>query len=77
MVYWNVPARAEIEQVKVLLPLSAERAEVIKAALVDRGVAAARMRTFGYGGSRPVVPHGDLENRWKNRRVEFILEKKE
>jgi outer membrane protein OmpA-like peptidoglycan-associated protein len=31
------------------------------------------MSTVGLGGTQPVVPHGDLENRWKNRRVEFIL----
>jgi flagellar motor protein MotB len=29
----------------------------------------------GVGGKDPLVPHSDLENRWKNRRVEFILEK--
>jgi outer membrane protein OmpA-like peptidoglycan-associated protein len=74
MVYWDLAARAETEQVKVLLPLSRQRAEVIKEALVKRGVVAARMSTFGYGGSYPVVPHGDQANRWKNRRVEFILE---
>jgi chemotaxis protein MotB len=32
------------------------------------------MTTVGHGGSRPVVPHWDLEERWKNRRVEFVLE---
>lgn len=32
--------------------------------------------TIGYGGNRPIVPHSDLDNRWKNRRVEFILIKK-
>jgi flagellar motor protein MotB len=34
------------------------------------------MNVAGYGGTRPVVPHGDLQNRWKNRRVEFILERR-
>ena len=27
----------------------------------------------GLGGTEPVVPFSDLKNRWKNRRVEFIL----
>jgi len=27
------------------------------------------------GGSRPVVDPKDKDNNWKNRRVEFILEK--
>ena len=74
-VYWNDPVRGETEEREVLLPLSTERAEVIKQALVDRGVMASRMTTQGFGGTRPVVPHSDAENRWKNRRVEFVLVK--
>jgi outer membrane protein OmpA-like peptidoglycan-associated protein/flagellar hook assembly protein FlgD len=73
MIYWDQPAKAKIEQEEVLLPLSQERARVIKDALVQRGVRADRMSTAGYGGLYPVVPHGDLDNRWKSRRVEFIL----
>jgi outer membrane protein OmpA-like peptidoglycan-associated protein len=75
MIYWDQPARAKVEQEDVLLPLSQKRAEVIKDALVKRGVRADRMSTTGYGGLYPVVPHGDLDNRWKSRRVEFILVK--
>lgn len=75
MIYWDQPAKAKIEQDEVLLPLSQERARVIKNALVQRGVRTDRMTTTGYGGLYPVVPHGDLDNRWKSRRVEFILVK--
>ncbi|UCF95898.1 MAG: gliding motility-associated C-terminal domain-containing protein [Spirochaetaceae bacterium] len=75
MIYWDQPAKAKIEQEEVLLPLSQERAGVIKTALVQRGVRADRMSITGYGGLYPVVPHGDLDNRWKSRRVEFILVK--
>jgi flagellar hook assembly protein FlgD len=75
MIYWDQPSRARLEQEQVLLPLSLSRAEVIKDALVQRGVRAERMSTTGFGGLLPVVPHGDLDNRWKNRRVEFILVK--
>jgi flagellar hook assembly protein FlgD len=77
MIYWDQPARARVEQEEVLLPLSRQRAEVIREALIERGVRGDRMSTFGYGGSQPVVPHGDLDNRWKNRRVEFILIKQQ
>jgi len=71
--YWSRPQRARQEETEELLPLSKARAEVIKKSLVDRGIAADRMTTVGYGGSRPVVPHRDRANHWKNRRVEFIL----
>jgi flagellar hook assembly protein FlgD len=73
MIYWDQPAKAKVEQEEVLLPLSKARAEVIKAALVKRGITAGRMTTAGFGGLYPVVPHSDEENRWKSRRVEFIL----
>ncbi len=72
-VYWDNPAKLAAEQNDVLMPLSTERAEVIKDALVSRGIKAERLTTVGYGGNRPIVPHSDLVNRWKNRRVEFIL----
>lgn len=72
-VYWNDPQRLQTEEREVLLPLSTQRAEVIRQALIERGIAASRMTTEGFGGTQPVVPHGDLENRWKNRRVEFLL----
>jgi outer membrane protein OmpA-like peptidoglycan-associated protein len=74
---WEDPDEARREQREVLVPLSLARAEVIKAALVERGVDPDRMTTVGYGGARPVVPHWDEQNRWKNRRVEFVLEKEE
>jgi len=72
-VFWNDPARWQTEERETLLPLSQERAERIQAALTQRGIPGTRMTSTGAGGYRPVVPHGDLVNRWKNRRVEFIL----
>ena len=57
------------------MPLSKERANAVRDALIARGIAAGRMKTEGFGGYRPVVPHSDLQNRWKSRRVEFILER--
>jgi len=72
-IYWYDATRLKDEEEQVLLPLSKERADVIKQALTQRGIAENRITTGGFGGSRPVVPHSDLDNRWKNRRVEFIL----
>jgi len=74
-VYWNDPARARQEEREELLPLSTARAEAVKKTLVDLGIAERRMTAVGLGGAQPVVPHSDLENRWKSRRVEFILVK--
>jgi len=58
-----------------LLPLSADRAAFVKNELVKLGVAASRLTTEGIGGRRPVAPLSDTKNWWKNRRVEFILNK--
>ena len=74
-IYWDQPQRWPGEETEVLVPLSRARAEAIRAALSSRGVKPERMSIEGFGGYRPVVPHGDLDNRWKNRRVEFILVK--
>mgnify|MGYP006273922479 CR=1 FL=1 len=63
----------EREEEEELLPLSLERAEAVEEALVERGVSQNRISTVGRGGRDPLVPHSDPENRWKNRRVEFIL----
>lgn len=72
-VYWYDPVKARQEQQDVLIPLSKARAETVKKALVERGIDPARMTTVGLGSENPVVPNSDLQNRWKNRRVEFIL----
>lgn len=61
------------EQREELLPLSLARARSVRDALVERGVPARRLEATGRGGAVPIVPHGDVENRWKNRRVEFLL----
>ena len=72
-VFWADPVKASKEQAEELLPLSKARAETVKNYLVQLGISANRMSTEGIGGKVPIVPHGDLDNRWKNRRVEFIL----
>ncbi|SIP99616.1 OmpA family protein [Alkalispirochaeta americana] len=56
-----------------LLPLSRERALQVRAALIDAGVPARLLSAEGRGGSDPLVPHDDEVQRWKNRRVDFLL----
>lgn len=67
------PERREQEQQETLIPLSRARAEAIRQALVDRGVSGDRLTVDAKGGSEPIVPHDNLEERWRNRRVEFEL----
>ncbi len=73
LVNFDNPAKAKIEQEQELLPLSKQRADAIRQALIGQGIEAGRITTVGIGAAAPVVPFSDLDNRWKNRRVEFIL----
>lgn len=50
--------------------LSERRAESVKAYLVNKGVAADRITTVGYGESKPVADNKTSEGRELNRRVE-------
>ena len=72
-VNWADEKAGEKEEIEELLPLSADRAETVKKALIQLGISSGRLTAIGLGGRYPVIPHSDLENRWKNRRVEFIL----
>ncbi len=55
--------------------LSEKRAEVVKQALVERGVDPKRLVTKGFGKSRPIAPNDTEAGRAKNRRVELkVLE---
>lgn len=63
----------EREERSELAPLSLSRAQTVLEALVSRGVDRARLEAKGLGGREPIVPHGDVGGRWRNRRVEFIL----
>ncbi len=58
-----------------LVPLSEDRAEFVKDKLVEYGISESRLSTVGVGGRVRIADLDDRENWWKNRRVEFILEK--
>lgn len=60
---------------KALVPLSEARANYVKQVLIGFGVDSSRLTTVGVGGRQPVAAREDKDNWWKNRRVEFILNK--
>ena len=55
------------------LKLSAERAESVRNALIDKGIDANRLTAKGYGASQPIVPNDTEEHRALNRRTEMII----
>lgn len=56
-------------------PLSLKRAEFVKNQLIKLGISKSRLGAEGKGGTEPVADTKDKTVNWKNRRVEFILEK--
>lgn len=55
--------------------LSRNRVNEVKAYLVRKGIAAARIETIGYGPSRPINTNRGLKERPENRRVEMVITK--
>lgn len=55
------------------LQLSEDRAAALEAALIVKGVDAARLTAKGYGASRPVAANDNDANKAKNRRIEVIV----
>jgi outer membrane protein OmpA-like peptidoglycan-associated protein len=53
--------------------LSAKRAEATKAYLVSKGIDSSRLITIPYGASMPIAPNTSNDNKAKNRRIEFRL----
>ena len=57
--------------------LSEQRAEAVRAWLVQHGTPADRLVARGYGQEKPLVPNVTAGNRAKNRRVQFIILEKD
>ena len=55
------------------LRLSERRAASVQAALLERGIAPARIRTRGYGEGFPVASNANEAGRQQNRRVEVVI----
>jgi outer membrane protein OmpA-like peptidoglycan-associated protein len=54
--------------------LSLERAQSVRAWLVDKGIASNRMKTVGKGKNEPVATNDTDEGRAENRRIEFFVQ---
>lgn len=52
--------------------LSENRAQEVLEALVNRGIAAGRLASVGYGQDKPIADNANEEGKAKNRRVELI-----
>ena len=68
-------AARRTENQRELIPLSAQRARYVMDYLIRLGVDSKRLSSVGVGYDRPIAQYSDRNNWWKNRRVEFILEK--
>jgi outer membrane protein OmpA-like peptidoglycan-associated protein len=55
--------------------LSQERADVVKNALIERGMKADNLTAVGYGESKPVASNKTAAGKAKNRRTEVVLQK--
>ena len=55
------------------LKLSNERAEVVRQALIAKGIEEDRLTAKGYGSSKPMYPNDNDEHRAGNRRTEMIV----
>ncbi len=53
--------------------LSQRRAESVRRALIDRGVAREQLTALGYGSQRPIADNSTVAGRSRNRRVEFEI----
>ena len=54
------------------MSLSQNRANVVRKALISRGIAASRLTARGYGETRPIESNRTSQGRALNRRIEFL-----
>ena len=56
------------------MDLSTRRAEAVKTSLIGRGLASSRLRTLGFGESKPLATNDTEAGRQINRRVRIVIE---
>lgn len=56
------------------LRLSEFRANSVRNALITEGVSSTRIRTIGYGASKPVATNATVAGKQRNRRVEIVIQ---
>lgn len=61
------------EQENELIPLSEERAEVVRQALIERGIDGERLQTVGVGAADPVTAFTNQDALDRNRRIELYV----
>ena len=64
------------EEEKILEPLTVNRAEEVKDALIEKGLNPDKVIVHTFGGKSPIFSISDEKENWKNRRVEFVMELK-
>ncbi len=74
-VFYNSANGRKSKEENVLVPLTERRAAAVKDALVKEGLPEDRIRIEYFGGKKPEVSVTDKSIRWKNRRVEFGIDK--
>jgi OOP family OmpA-OmpF porin len=67
-----------IASAKYNLALSKKRAEAVKEALIrEENIDSKRLKSIGYGLTKPIAGNETEEGRYKNRRVQALLEAQE
>jgi len=71
---FSSPEAAEEEQQSELIPLSQARAEVVRQALIDRGIDGDRLQTVGVGAADPLTAFTNRDALDRNRRIELYVQ---
>lgn len=71
LVEGHTDAQGSVEKNQIL---SLERAESVRAYLVNQGIPSDKIRAAGLGPNRPVADNSTAEGRANNRRVEIVVE---
>ena len=69
-------AAENLEEEKILEPLTVNRAGEVQDALIERGFDFEKVIVHTFGGKNPIFSISDENENWKNRRVEFVMELK-